>query len=324
MNRKIENLEKFKEYIEQSKNIAIFTHLIPDGDAIGSAFGLAKLLKKLGKKVKVYLPSNLPEEYKYFNILDYLSCDNPLNNNFDLLIATDCGAYDRLGDYSKYFLSHSKTIVIDHHISFEPFAKLNLLSVESSSASEFVYDLICQCNYEIDKEIAELLYLGILRDSGGFMYSCTTPHTLRAVANLLEYKIDYENINRYFMMRSSYEKTMLLKVVLNNLKLFLNNEVVISHISMDELCMNKATIEDTGGIIAQILSIDKVQVAVLITETTKNVHKVSIRSKFEVDASQIALEFGGGGHKKASGFQITGKIDNIITKIIKSIEKRLV
>ena len=307
--------------IDKSKNVAIFTHLLPDGDAIGSSCAMALMLRNMGKTAHVYLPSTVLEEYNYFNVEDIICYEYP--NNYDLIIATDCADKDRMGDYSHIFNNFKNSIAIDHHKTFQDFASVNFVSPESSSACEFIFDIMNECGYEITKSVAEFLYLGILRDTGGFMHDCTSPHTLRVTADLLEYGIDAENLNRHFMMRITLKNAMLLKTVLNNLQLFDDGKIAISTISNKELKSYDASIEDTGGLISHILSIDKVEVAVLITESNNNVHKLSLRSKYNVDASEIAKDFGGGGHTKAAGCQMYGKIEKIVGVVRKSIEKRL-
>ena len=316
-----EDFSIIKDLINNANNVAILTHILPDGDAIGSSCALATLLQELGKKSKVYLQAQLPEEYQYFFVSDLIEYKKP--ENVDLIIITDCAGIDRVGDYSNLIKKCDNTLAIDHHKTFMPFAKHNFVSIGSSSASEFIYDILMNQDFIIDKRIAEFIYLGILRDTGGFMHDCTTSHTLRVVADLLEHKIDAENINRHFMMRTSYKTTMLLKTALNNLQMYNLSKIAVSFISQDDLKKYNAVVEDTGGVISHILSIDTVEVAVLITEASPNVHKVSIRSKNNIDASEVAKDFGGGGHAKASGCQMYGQIFKIINALVKAIQKRI-
>ena len=313
--------DKLIEMIDKANNIAIFTHLLPDGDAVGSSCAVATYLRSIGKNATVYMPAPVLDEYKYFDVDSLISYNKP--TNFDLIITTDCDR-ERVADFNIITGGFNNIIAIDHHKTFCPFATLNFVNCESSSACELVYDIFEKCKFKINKTVAEFLYLGILRDTGGFMHSCTTPHTLRIAAELLEYGIDAENINRHFMMRITYKNAMLLKVALNNLNLFGNKRIAISSISKKDLAQYDAKVDDTGGVISHILSIDSVEIAVLITEASNNVHKISFRSKYDVDVSDIAKDFGGGGHAKASGCQMYGKIENIISSIKKSIEKRLI
>ena len=315
-----DNYSVITQNISSAKNIAIFTHILPDGDAIGSSCALACLLQNMGKNAKVYLQSPIPDEYKYFFIDDIVAYEVP--KNLDLVIIADCADVDRLGNFSRFVKNAEKSIAIDHHKTFVPFAKHNFVSETSSSASEFLCDIFNNQSLSLDKRIAEFLYLGILRDTGGFMHDCTSSHTLRVVADLLDYNIDAENINRHFMMRTTYKTTMLLKVVLNNLSFYNFGKIAISNISKAELDSYNALVEDTGGIIGHILSIDTVEIAVLITEASPNVHKVSIRSKYNLDASDVAKDFGGGGHKKASGCQMYGQIQKITNALVKAIQRR--
>ena len=312
--------ENFIKKINDAKNIVIFTHTIPDGDAIGSSFGLASALKKLNKNVCVVLQDKILDEYTYFNLDEFLKYEVP--ENVDLMISTDCPILDRIGKFSAQFKDFPNTVAIDHHISFESFAKLNYVNSNSSSACEFLYDIFNECRIPIDKQVAEFIYLGILRDTGGFMHSSTTPSTFRATADLLEKGVDLENINRHFMLTTTLKTTLLLKTALENLIMSNYGKIAISTISSQELKQNNAKVENTGGIIGNLLAINTVEVAILITEVQPNVHKVSIRTK-KLDANDIAKDFGGGGHKKASGCQMYGQKNKVLNALLKSAESRL-
>ena len=310
-----------KEKIEQANDIAIFTHIIPDGDAIGSSCAVAQCLQNMGKNAKVYIQEKLCDEFVALQIDDLITYDAP--KNVDLVIVTDCSGVDRLGIYEAFVKESKNSIAIDHHISFCNFAVCNFINDKSCSACEFLCDIFKSINFKIDKRMAELLYLGIIRDSGGFMFSNTTSHSHRVVANLLDLGFDFEEINRRYMNTMSYKTAMILKTALNNVLFYKKNRLAVSTISVQELKEYNADINDTGAIVNQILAIDPVEVAVLATEVNKNAFKVSIRTKFDIDANAIADKFGGGGHMKASGCKVYGTKDKVVGEFLKVITQFL-
>ncbi len=315
------NFNIIKEKVVNAREIAIFTHIIPDGDAIGSSCAFALCLRNMGKNAKVYIQEKLSDEFEKLEINDLITYDAP--KSADLVIITDCSNSERVGIYEPFIKESKNSIAIDHHIAFNNFAVCNFLNAQSCSACEFLFDIFTEIGFQIDKRMAELLYLGIIRDSGGFMYNNTTSHSHVVAAKLFDLGIDFEDINRRYMSTISMKGAMVLKTALNNLAFYENNRFAVSSITAQELQKFDADINDTGAIVSQILSIEPVEVAVLATEVNKNVFKVSIRSKYDVDANLLAQEFGGGGHKKAAGCQLFGTREKIAEEFLKIIRKHL-
>lgn len=315
------NFNIIKDKVAVAKNIAIFTHIIPDGDAIGSSCALAQCLQKMGKNAKVYIQEKLSDEFEKLDINDLITYDAP--KNADLVIITDCSNAERVGAYEQFIKESKNSIAIDHHIAFNEFAVYNFLNTKSCSACEFLFDIFSKIGFQIDKRMAELLYLGIIRDSGGFMYDSTTSHSHIVVAKLFNLGIDFKDINRRYMGTISMKSAMILKTAFNNLNFFENDRFAISTITTQELQKIGADINDTGVVVGQILSIEPVEIAVLATEVSKNIFKVSIRSKYDFDANMLAKEFGGGGHKKAAGCQLYGTREKIVDDILKIIRMHL-
>ncbi len=313
------DFEIIKNKINQAQKIAIFTHIIPDGDAVGSACTVAHYLQSIGKEAKVYFQEQLSDEYVKLHIDDLISYQEP--TDYDLIICTDCSNSERVGKYEPFVQSCDNTIAIDHHIAFDDFAANNFLSVKSSSTCEFLFDIFQALDFKIDKRMAELMYLGIIRDSGGFMYNNTTAHTHYVAEKLFDLGINHEWLNRQYMNTISLQNAMVLKYALNNLALFESNRFAISTITRKELQNIGATINDTGIVVSQILSIDSVEVAIFATEVSAGVFKVSIRSKYDIDANKIAQVFGGGGHSKASGCKVYGSREKVVELFLREVRK---
>ncbi len=228
---------------------------------------------------------------------------------------------ERLGFSAPLFENAKNTLCIDHHVSNPGFAKENHIVPDASSTSELVYELI---NREcVSKEVAEALYTGILHDTGVFQYSCTAPSTLRAAAELLEAGVDAPKIIRDTFYEKTYAQHQVLGRALLESILFLDGRCIASYIREREMRFFGVDRSDLDGIASQLRNTKGVEVAIFMDEIRPNVYKVSLRSGDIVDVSVIARYFGGGGHKKAAGFTLTGTPYDVINNLSKQIELQL-
>ena len=283
--------------LENVSTIAIGGHIRPDGDCVGSCVGLGQYIREnySDKTVDIYL-KDIPESFHFLKgtetILESVDDEEKV---YDLFISLDCGDTDRL-EYSKTLFNKAKhTFCVDHHISNIGFADVNHIVPEASSTSELVYGLLDE--EKISQNVAEALYLGIVHDTGVFQYSCAGPETFRVAANLLEKGIDGPKIIEDTFYAKSYAQNLVMGRALMESILFLNGTGIASYIRRD--------------------------VAVFMYELKQNEFKVSLRSKEKIDVSKIAQYFGGGGHKKASGFTMAGTPFDVLNNLSKQIEAQM-
>lgn len=307
------------EAIKKAKNIGILTHKIPDGDAIGSSCGLAYILKNMDKRVEVLFEKPLKSEYDELNLSDIIAYEPTFE--YDLIISTDCGDTTRFGIHESIFTSHKNTINIDHHLTNTKFAKLNYVDEKRSSASEYMFDIFDSLNVEIPLKSQELFYLGIIRDCGAFMYNNTSSQTHRIVAKMIDNGIKFDIINEHFMQTTALKSIILQRYALNSMEFLHDNRVVIMNLPYSVFEKEQCSIEDTGSLVSIGVSIEGVQLAVMISEAQPNVHKISFRSRESIDSSLVAQAFGGGGHKRASGCQLKGAYSKVKNQILTEIKK---
>ena len=299
---------KFKELIENSNSISIVSHLRPDGDTISSALALYNLFKRLGKRVEVCcIDSDLPRNFKFLKGFDKYK--NRIDFSDSLVITVDCAEPKRAG----FDLSDRRVVNIDHHKSNTHFGLLNVVSIEVATAS-VVYNLIKDI-YEIDKTVATCVYAGIVSDSQNFTTTLTNIETFKIATELLAYGINANEIANYINHSKTLSHIRLLTYALNSLELFANGQISIMVATQQDFKKSGAKQSDIIGIIDVGLSAVTVEVAVFIVEFENNI-KVSLRSK-NVDISNVAKLFNGGGHKNASGFEVkNGKIAEIKDSLI--------
>ena len=240
---------------------------------------------------------------------------------YDLFITCDVSALDRLAVARKYFDAAKKTACIDHHVSNEAFADVNYIVPDASSTSELVYNLL---DYDkMSLETAEALYMGIAHDTGIFRYSCTSPETMEAAAQLMRKGVDTAKITD----RTYYEKTYVQNQILGRALLesimVLDQRCIVSVVRLKEMEFFQAKPSDLEGIVSQMRQTKGVEVAMFLHETAPQTFKVSLRSKERVDVSRIAKYFGGGGHVRAAGVTMKGSVHDVINNLTALIEKQL-
>lgn len=316
-------LKKIKEEIQGVKTVAVSGHIRPDGDCVGSCTGLSLYLKENFpelERVDVYL-EEIPESYFLLKGTEDILHDCTADMEYDLFIALDCGDKERLGAAAKYFDSAKKTLCYDHHISNLGFADVNYIEPQISSTSELVYGAMD--TEKISKETAEALYMGIVHDTGIFQYSCTSPETHMAAAELLKKGIRASEIIDVTYMEKTYVQNQILGRALLESIMVLDRKCIISSIRMKDMAFYGITPKDLDGIVSQLRLTKGVEVAMFLYETGNHEYKVSMRSKSVVDVSAIAKIFGGGGHVRAAGCSMQGSFYDVVNNLTKYIEKQM-
>lgn len=309
---------KLEEKIKAAKNIAICSHINPDGDNIGSILAMGIGLKSLGIANKMWRVDRVPKNLKFLKGIDEmieptLPCD--------LLIVVDCSDELRLGKY-KDLLPEIETVVnIDHHRSNNNFGHLNFVNPLAAATGELVFSFLKHMGVVWNDDIASPLYVALSTDTGSFKYSSTTPNTLRMAATLLENIKNYDIITENIYQSRTLLQTNLLSKVLSDMKIIPELNTAIGQLDLNYLNEVGAESDDTDSIVSFLNDIDEVKIAVFIKETKPNIVKVSLRCKGEYDVASIAEAFGGGGHKKAAGLTIEGDIKDAENKIVNKIKE---
>jgi len=317
----INNVKEMFDIIDKSNNICIAGHKAPDGDCIGSVMALYEFLKPMSKNVTVCLDGKIPFNYESFIEESVLSKGYD-GFRYDAVIVLDCSDNERLGKFSDVLNNTKKTICIDHHKTNMNFADVNIIDIDNSSTGELLFDLIkiAGRENEITKKIAEYIYIAILTDTGKFSYSSTSSNTHKTVALLMEKGVDVAVINNkiYNSKPSNVVKAYI--DCISSINLHFNNRFGIATISQKTLTDYNVEMGDIDGVVEFIREIKEVEVSCVLKEYINNT-KVSLRSKNEIDVSAISVKFGGGGHTKASGFEIDDNLENTKKILINEFRK---
>lgn len=315
-------LDEIIKEIKDSNSIVILTHEAPDGDAIGSSLAFKLGLKKVGREADLIMT-------KYAKTFDFLPSADEIKTSsdieqYDLAISLDCATIKRL-DNRKYFDNAKRTIVIDHHGSNNMFGDTNYVNPVSPACAEIVLEMLTYYNIEIDKEIGTCLMTGIITDTGGFQYPSTTADTFEYAAEMIRKGVDVADICKRTLQTKTKANFELAKRIMQRMELFANDRIAFSYVTKKDLEETNAQEGDHEGLVNIGRSIEGVEVSIFLREIPdeENTYKISMRTVDYVNASDVCLMFGGGGHPRAAGATAQGKLEQIKDKIIKETMKYL-
>jgi len=314
--------------LRSRERFLLTAHEGPDGDALGSLLGMHHLLGQLGKDSVMFMAAKefpLPVEYRFLP-LEEVFHEAPADMADRTVVYLDCGNVDRV---PVDFLSNGANfrINIDHHHDNTLFGDLNLLDTKASSTAEIVYELAVALGAEITPQIASALYVGLITDTGKFMYENTNAHTHRIAAELIDAGVPVDETYRRLYEHVPLEKLRLLSRALDGIQRYCDDMLVVAYITDADYEASGAGEEMTEGIIDHLRSIEGTKVAALVRDLGdrgRAARKVSLRSSGgEMDVSAMARKHGGGGHKRAAGFSTDLEMSELIGFLCGEVEGQL-
>lgn len=289
------------EILKSKDNILILTHRSPDGDTLGCAFALRRVLSGMGKTVMVDCSDDIPKKYSYMWGESEKNYNPQKSMDFspDFVLAVDVADSKLLGARltEKY---PEIPLCIDHHISNTGYADMLCLK-DSAAACEIVYDVIKCLGVKPDACTADCLYTGISTDTGCFRYSNVTPETHVKAAELISLGARFDEINRVMFETKTRTYLRLEELVLNSIEMYFGGKCAVITITKDMFKQSGSNETECDGIASLPRKIEGVKVGVTLRERVDGTFKVSLRTYAPVDASAICAKMGGGGHARAAG-----------------------
>lgn len=317
-------LRQIAEKLKQANNVAIVTHMRPDGDTFGCAFALSAALHFLGLNSQVYNESEPPSNLLFLEELKGVK--QTIDQPYDLLIALDCSEMHRIGNLMDEFSTAKRkkipTINIDHHISNTHFADYNYVR-ECSANCMNVATLLDELGAPIDKQIANYLLLGLLTDSGNFSHDDVTEETLLLGARLVKAGADISGYQYNLFKKQSKARAKLFAQTMSKIRYYYEDRLAVIVVTQQAMAECAADAGMTEGFVDFPLNVDTVEVAVSIMEVKKNKYKISLRSKKYADVNKIAGVYGGGGHIRAAGCMLFGDIEEVIDRLAYTVSQYL-
>lgn len=294
-------LQNILETIARHNRFAVVGHVSPDGDSLGSILALQELLTLQGKQAVAFCIDPIPDKYSYLPGLErFVGNAEAVDMVFDCVVVLDCGDLVRTGIAMDFFRGLT-VINIDHHKSNS--GGLGLAWVDDSFAAtgEMVFALARQAGWEISPLAAMALFTALSTDTGFFRFSNTSPAALRMAADLLELGVNVRTVAESTMERRSLSEICALRESLVSLRQHMGGAVATLAVRRDICDVCGISPDEVEGLVDYPRSIRETVVAVLFREISADTVRVSLRSKGQVDVSQVAADFGGGGHARAAG-----------------------
>jgi phosphoesterase RecJ-like protein len=322
------DVERVAAELRDRNRFLLTAHEGPDGDALGSLLGMHHMLTQLGKDSVMFMAAKefpLPIEYRFLP-LEEVFHEPPADMADRAVVFLDCGNIDRM---PVDFLANGGHFIIniDHHHDNTRFGDANLVDTGASSTAEIVYELGRRLGARLTPEIASALYVGLVTDTGKFMYENTDAGTHRIAAELIEAGVEVDDTYRRLYEHVPLEKLKLVSRALEGIGRYCDDRLVLTYVTDADYEASGAGEEMTEGIIDHLRSVEGAKVAALVRDQGtrgRAARKVSLRSSGgEVDVSDIARLRGGGGHKRAAGFSTDLELAEIIGFLCDEVGKQL-
>ena len=295
------------EAIRETDRFLLTTHERPDGDAVGSLAAMQLVLTALGKDSLAYVAADefpLPYEYRFIR-LEGLVTEPPEDLCQRVLVFLDCGNIDRTSAHQLKHEDH-RILNIDHHHDNTRFGTINHVDGAASCTAEMVWDLMQELGVELTPAIGEALYVGLVTDTGRFMYENTGPRAHEMAAALLDGGVDGHGIYRRLYEGMPQGKLELLARGLTHVERYDGGLLTVTHLTLEDYRATGADESYSEGVVDHLRSVEGTAVAALIRDLLSGdapKRKVSLRATDgRVDVSRIARSQGGGGHRRAAGF----------------------
>lgn len=318
-------MKKIIEQIKNSKNIAIFSHIKTDCDAVCSSLSFKLAVESLGKRADVFIDSKFSheiEELPYFNCVNNKTIDN-----YDLYVCLDTATIDRLGKNKyKIMKNRPKSVQLDHHGTNGKYCKYNYINEEKSSTCELLYTFFKMLNVNITPVMAKLLLTGILTDTSRLTYSNTTKDTLYVASKLLEYtNLSMDKVCEPIFSNKTLPEFELNKLVYQKLEFTPDYKIAYVVLNSEDFKKINASFDEVHGLCDIGMAINTVQVVILASQdpVQQDCYHVSIRSKGQISARAIGEAFGGGGHFNAAGCKIFDTHNNTKERLLQAAIKEL-
>jgi phosphoesterase RecJ-like protein len=305
--------QAFHDFVARHRSFLLTTHINPDGDGLGSEAAMALWLRSLGKGVRVLNDSPVPAAFTFLTRHHPIELFEPelaerAFDASDALIVLDVSNRQRIGRLSPVLDRHLMPVaVVDHHVTHaHGFGQVNVIEPEASATGEIVYDLIRESGTELDRDLAEALYVALMTDTGSFRFSNTDRHAHRMAADLLTHGLDPQRIHTQVYSHASAARLRFFGEVLSALELLEDGRIVTLDASPEQFQRHGLEGADTDGLVDLPRSIAGVEAVALFSEVEPGKVKVSMRSTGRVAVDQIASRLGGGGHPHAAGVMLRG------------------
>ncbi len=301
------------DYLLSRDNFLIIMHDSPDGDTVGSGYGLCRALRQIGKSADCVCADKIPEKYSYMT-----SDIEPICEHYDHILTVDVADIRLIKEYGERYAGEIE-LCIDHHGTNTHYAHDTYVRSDAAAACEIIFDIVLGLRCDLTVDIARCLYTGISTDTGCFRYSNVTPNTHIVAAALMKTGIDTAFINRIMFETKSFEQIKVENMAIDGMDMLFGGKCAMVVLSQE--MQNMAPDDDLEGVKAITRQIKGVQIGVTLREKEDGNYKVSIRSNPPYSASDICRALGGGGHMYAAGCEVSKPLSEAKATVIAAIHE---
>lgn len=314
--------EKIIKTLQNEDSFHLVSHMLPDGDSIGSLLAMGEGLTQMGKNVKMFTPGHIPRKYAFLSGAEKVFHEQLIEDTNITAVVLDSSDPERLSIFQEAVMNSRRIINIDHHVTNQKFGTLNLVDSNAAATGEIAYYILRELGVKLDKSIAESLYVAIATDTGSFKFDNTMPGTHRVVASLLEQGLNPGILSQKIFDEHPLSFFVLLKEALSTLELDQEHGVAIMTLSRDIRERSGAKTDDLEGIVNYTRNIEGVELGILFYVEDENEVKVGFRSK-TIDVSLLAGKFNGGGHARAAGCRLYDSFAAVKEKVLREVQSML-
>lgn len=299
-------------------DVLILCHRRPDGDAIGSGMSLYYALKSIGKRSRVECADPFPAKF------DYLYKDENFDYDFEpkFIVAVDTATARLLGELMPVY-GDKVDLSIDHHKSNTLFAKETLLDLPSPATAELMFLLLQEMGIEVDVNMANSMFTGIVTDTGGLRYASVTSRTYKVSSRLIDCGAQHALINRRIFESNSKERLKVKGLVLDSLEYYFDDQCALIYLPNNLAETYGVLEEELDGLSSIPRTIEGVGVGITIRDLGSERYRISLRSQDPYDSSKICQCFGGGGHVSAAGCTLEGSLEDVKERLLKATKREL-
>ncbi len=313
----------FVEFVRSHQRFVIVTHVRPDGDALGSAVGLACAIRQLDKSVRVTVASDLGPRYEFTNKpttpVERFRSPGESFRNSDAIVVVDTGTWGQLGDFGSFMRSMTcGKAVIDHHRTQDDLGALRFVDTRAEAAGRLVYDATQALSVPITTEAANNLFLALATDTGWFRHSSVEPRTFALAEELLRAGARPTELYDAVYGNNTLARMRLTGKALERMKSEAGGKIVYTEVYWSDYAETGAVPSDTEDLINYPRAVAGVEIALVFIEQRDGSTKVSFRGREANDVGRLAEQFGGGGHKMASGATVTRPLAETRDAVLKA------
>ena len=319
-----DDLGRAVEVIREADCLALACHVSPDGDALGSLMAMHHLCRANGKPSVASWsnPFVVAPHYTFLPGLDLATKPEDFPDRPDVMITFDCGSIERLGDLKRPAQAAGELIVLDHHATNDRYGTINVIHPDSAATAVVVRDVARELGWELNRDAAECLYTGLVTDTGRFQYNNTTPSVFALAEELASFDLPIAAITRQLFEQHRFAYLQLVGACLSRAVLDRELRFVATWVTRFDLDGFGVDVEEAEGLIDLVRRTAEAEVSCVCKEVPEGV-RVSLRSISQVDVGAIAMKFGGGGHKFASGFTAPYPVTDVIAAIKAAVRQQL-